>query len=282
MANAFKCDYDILTSNDSGIATTTRFMIYVHTFEGQDLSAKRMAEYQLSPAAGGSYHIVIDWEGVTARENDDEYIPWAAMDTGNITGWHISLGGKAAFTRAQWLARPKQLARLAEVIAAYAEHKGIPLIKRDHIELRARKWGVAGHADISKAWNESDHTDPGVNFPFDVVIAEANKILTSGKTPASQPEKEQPTVITPGHKYPSYIDGRELRFSEYIRHVDAKVTRVFDELFPDGGPDFAVALDAESVGEKYPSYADNSKSFTLDQYVRLIDYKVDHIRKAIA
>lgn len=282
MANAFKADHDILTANDDGVAADgTRFCFFTHTFEGRDLDAVAMARYQLSPAAGGSYHGVIDREGVTARENDDAYIPWAAMFTGNRAGWHWSLAGQAAFTREQWLARPKQLAKLAEVLASYAKAYDIPLIKRDHIQLVAGKHGVAGHADISKAWKESDHTDPGVNFPYDVVIADANKILTAGTAPTPAPERPAASIVPPGKKYPSYLDGRELRFSEYLRFIDEKVTQLYDEHMTDQAPPFAVAIESGSVGDKYPSYVDSDKSFTLDQYMRLVDFKVDVLRKVL-
>ncbi len=39
--------------------------------------------------------MVIDADGVTARENDDAYIPWAAMFTVNRAAFHFSLAGRA-------------------------------------------------------------------------------------------------------------------------------------------------------------------------------------------
>ena len=65
--NAYECDYTLLTANDDGIRTEVPHVIYIHTFEGRDLDAVAMARYQLSPAAGGSYHIVIDVDGKAAR-----------------------------------------------------------------------------------------------------------------------------------------------------------------------------------------------------------------------
>jgi hypothetical protein len=174
MPNAFQADMDILTVNDDGIATQPRSLFVIHTFEGRDLDARAMATYQLSPSAGGSYHLVVDREGGTARENDDEYIPWSAAWTGNRRGFHVSLAGQAAFSRDQWLARPRQLEKLAEIMSAYSRRYGIPLIKRNGADLRAGKWGVCGHADISAAWGETDHWDPGDGFPFDHVITLAN------------------------------------------------------------------------------------------------------------
>lgn len=174
MSNAFDARLDMLTANDSGPAPLdARHALVVHTFEGRDLSAVDMATYQLSPAAGGSYHLVIDAGGDVVRENDDEYQPWAAMQTGNRIGFHFSLAGQAAFTRAQWLNRTPQLEALADVLSAYSQRYGIPLRRINPDELRNGVRGVCGHHDVSLAYGESDHTDPGAEFPYDVVIAMA-------------------------------------------------------------------------------------------------------------
>ena len=280
MSNAFQCDYDILTSNDDGRRTSPPRVIYIHTFEGRDLDAVAMARYQLSPAAGGSYALVIDVDGVTARENDDDFISWSAGWTANRNGHHISLAGQAAFSREKWLSRTKQLDKLVEVIAAYCRKYGYPPIIRFAGDLKAGKWGISTHDAAAKAWRETDHHDPGPGFPLDVIATRVARALETPAKPAPAPASPAPVApVVPGGKYPSYLDGRELRFSEYIRFIDQKLTRLFDDLFPEGGPAFAVPIDAGSVGELYPSYVDATKAFTLDQFIRLVDYKLDLIIK---
>ena len=281
MSNAFKCDHTLLTANDDGIRATPPRVIYIHTFEGRDLDALAMARYQLSPAAGGSYHIVIDVDGVTARENDDQYISWSAGWTANRNGHHISLAGQAAFTRDQWLSRTKQLDKLVDVIAAYCKQYGYPPVIRLADDLLAGRWGISTHAAAAKAWKETDHTDPGAGFPLDVIATRVTAALQGTTATTPTPAAPPSDLIAPGHKYPSYLDGRELRFSEYIRFIDEKITRVFEHLCPDGTPPLAVNIDAGKVGSTFPSYADKSKTFTLDQYLRLIDYKVDHITRKV-
>lgn len=186
MANAYQADVTLLTSNDDGVATTPRTGMAVHTFEDDGhWTAEKMGRYQQDPAAGGSYHIVIDEHGRTCRENDDIYLPWSAMYTGNRQFWHVSLSGKAAWTREQWLARGVQLDALADVLAHYSLTYGFPLVKRSAANIRDGKWGVCGHADISAAWRESDHTDPGPGFPWDVVMDRAIQRLYQLKNPQS-------------------------------------------------------------------------------------------------
>ncbi|KQB84944.1 MULTISPECIES: peptidoglycan recognition protein family protein [Corynebacterium] len=194
MSNAFKTDGTLLTTNDSGTTSTPRRVLVVHTFEDNGtLSAEGMARYQSTPAAGGSYHIVIDNDGVTYRENDDPFMPWSAMPTGNRIGYHFSLSGKAAWSREQWLARPKQLNSLAKILAAYSTAYGIPLILRTADQVRAGKWGVCGHNEISLAFGESDHTDPGREFPYDYVLALAAR---HQKQPAQAADTSKGTTMT--------------------------------------------------------------------------------------
>lgn len=276
MSNAYKCDHDILTSNDDGRRQGLIKRIYIHTFEGRDLDAIAMAKYQLSPAAGGSYHIVIDVNGMTARENDDDYIPWSAGYKANRDGIHISLAGQAAFSRDKWLSRGKQLNKLAEVVAAYCKAYGVPAIYRNAEDLKADRWGISTHADAAIAWRETDHTDPGKGFPMDVLVDKVNALLHP--TPVPPPP---PAPVEPGVKYPSLLDGRPLRYSEFIRFIDEKVTRIYDEMCLDPKDMNVSALYTGLQGEAYPSYVDPSKSFTLDQYVRLIDFKIDAIRKEL-
>lgn len=276
MANAFKCDHDILTSNDDGRRQGLIKRIYIHTFEGRDLDAIAMARYQLSPAAGGSYHIVIDVNGMTARENDDDYIPWSAGYKANRDGIHISLAGQAAFSRDTWLGRTGQLDKLADVVAAYCKAYGVPAVYRNADDLKADRWGISTHADAAIAWRETDHTDPGKGFPMDVLVDKVNQRLHPTPVPPPPPAPVEPDV-----KYPSIIDGRPLRYSEFIRFIDEKVTRIYDEMYLYPKDMNVAALYTGIQGEAYPSYVDPSKSFTLDQYVRLIDFKIDAIRQEL-
>ncbi|AYB69452.1 endolysin [Corynebacterium phage Juicebox] len=230
--NALTADIDLLTPNDDGRATKPRNLLCIHTFEDDGTwSADRMAKYQQSPAAGGSYHLVIDLNGRIARENDDAFIPWAAMFTGNRVAFHFSLSGKASWTRQQWLARPKQMDALAKVLAAYSKAKGIPLIRRGPQDVRAGKWGVCGHDDISKAFGESTHWDPGPNFPFDVVIDKAKAILAEPKPTPAPPSDPAPRPIPPKETLvpttldtvlPSLVDGStfEAPLATFIRTAD--------------------------------------------------------------
>ena len=191
---------NIYTNNDSGRRGGNARLIVVHTTEGGD-NVRDVAIWQQSKSAGGSYHVLIARDGTSVRSNDDAFIPWAAMRSGNLAGYHVSLGGKAKFTRDEWLARPEQLATLADYIRHTARLASIPLVKvGPDVVRRADGRGICGHDDISKAWKETDHWDPGPGFPWDHVLKLAG---ASGSGPAPSVHVVQPgdTLAAIARKY---------------------------------------------------------------------------------
>lgn len=170
----YQTKFTDLTTNDDGVRGSRPRLLVVHTFEGQDLDVRRMMDYQsgrLPHQRTGSYHVVIDAAGQSGRENDNVYIPWAAGWNGNRIGLHVSLAGRAAFTREQWLARGAQLAELARWLAHESREQAIPLRKVIGVGDPAVR-GVCGHADISQAFpRDTNHTDPGRAFPWDHVLS---------------------------------------------------------------------------------------------------------------
>lgn len=183
-----------LSTNDDGLRAGAPRLLVVHTFEGQDLDVARMMDYQsgrLPHQRTGSYHVVIDADGRSGRENDNEYIPWSGGWNGNRAGLQVSLSGRAAFTRAQWLARPAQLKELARWLAHEGREQAIPLLKVVGVG-KSTVRGVCGHVDLSHAWpNDTDHTDPGPGFPWDHVLqlARDDAPPTTGRQDTMDPYK---------------------------------------------------------------------------------------------
>lgn len=174
----YKTTLTDLSTNDDGRRTTPPRLLVVHSFEDDgSWPAERMADYQsgrLPHQRTGSYHVVIDREGRSCRENDNEFISWSAGWNGNRAGLHASLSGRAAFTREQWLARRPQLDELARWLAHESRNNSIPLAVVPVAGIRSNGRGVCSHADISRAWpRDTDHTDPGPNFPWDYVLQAA-------------------------------------------------------------------------------------------------------------
>lgn len=193
MADQFPTDLVLLTPNDDGVRSGAPQFIGIHTFEApRTMTARAMAEYQQRPSAGGSYHIVVDGKALTARENDDIFRPWAAGFTGNLRGMHLSFGAYARDSRSLWLTHDAQLRKAAEAVAFWCRKYSIPARKITAGELRSGVKGICGHHEVSLAWGEVNHTDPGPNFPWDVFIRYVAGYLggtaPAPSTPAPAPE----------------------------------------------------------------------------------------------
>ncbi|EME14815.1 peptidoglycan recognition protein family protein [Rhodococcus triatomae] len=177
----YPVDHVLLTEADSGLRSTTQFLA-VHTSEGA-LTVPSLLAFCANKANGASYNTVIDRQGVTGRSNDDEFAPWAAGYTGNARGWHVCCLGFARQSRDEWLSYSGQINKLAEMLAHYCRQYGIPPVKISAADLRAGRKGICGHAEISQAWGEVNHTDPGPNFPWDVVIAKTAALVNGTPPP---------------------------------------------------------------------------------------------------
>lgn len=195
--NQYQCDVTQLTTCDSGPRDPSKCQIAaIHTYEctrGDDVEA-RAAWQQESQT--GSYNVLVGTRR-TLRANDDNYIPWAAMPIGNQRGLHLSFLAYAASSRAEWLSYDNQLEKGAAVVADWCTRYGIPPVKLTAADVRAGRRGICGHAEISGAWRESDHSDPGGNFPWDVFIDKVKRRMNPAPAPRPQPAKETDMPLTP-------------------------------------------------------------------------------------
>nr|DAS46744.1 MAG TPA: PGRP protein [Bacteriophage sp.] len=180
MSNQFKCDVDVYTTADSGARDPHKCQLGVfHTTENDDVTDPvSVARWQQNRANGSSYNILVGTDGKTVRSNDDNYIPWAAGTTGNRVGLHASAIGRASRGRGAWTNHPKQLESLARWAADLHTRYGLPLVWLTAEQVRAGARGFCGHAEVSAAWREVDHTDPGAGFPHDIVLGRAREIAT--------------------------------------------------------------------------------------------------------
>lgn len=179
MTAQFQCTYTLLTTADSGArdVSTIRLGVFHTTENADNTDPRNVARWQQNRANESSYNVLVGTGGETVRSNDDNFIPWAAGPTGNRLGVHMSAIGYAARTRERWLAYPKQIDSMARWAADISRRYGLPLKWLTAAEVRAGARGFCGHAQISGAWHEVTHTDPGPGFPHDVVLARAGEML---------------------------------------------------------------------------------------------------------
>lgn len=148
--------------------------ICIHTTENQlGTKAENVAQYQINTQTG-SYHVLVDNtenDNINSlRENTDDWLTWSAGTRGNQIAVHLSFVCYSAMSRDQWLGATRMLNEGADVVAYWCRKFDIPVEKIGPAELRLGRRGIFGHADVSGAWREVDHVDPGKNFPWDVFL----------------------------------------------------------------------------------------------------------------
>jgi len=146
----------------------------VHTTEGF-MTVQGLRDWKAWP---GSSHASSDATGALWGP-EQGFVPYSRMAwtlrNGNPISDNIEQCAWARWTRAEWLSRPLLLDATARWLAD--RHKAqpwIPLRRLTDDEIRRKVPGVLGHGDYSRATRDGTHTDPGPNYPWDVVLAKAN------------------------------------------------------------------------------------------------------------
>lgn len=178
-------------NKNSGTGGFKKSIIVVHTSEpGPYARGKNpgtaigLGRYISSPSVQASYHIMVDPNGDVCRSLVDEDRAWAAGGIANNEGYHICAVGWSAWSREEWLSMPRMLDSMAVEIARWCKKEGIPANFVPAKDLPNNVWGITGHGDTAIAWRQTDHTDPGRNFPYDVLLDKVKTIL--GQKPVSQ------------------------------------------------------------------------------------------------
>lgn len=126
---------------------------------------KMFADPALQPKR--SAHYAVDsgkiWQAVR-----DGQIAWHSGHTANARGIGVEICGRANQTREQWLdeASMPTLELAARLVAYLCSAYGIPRQLLLAADLVAGKKGLTTHAEVSRAWHETNHQDPGPNFPL--------------------------------------------------------------------------------------------------------------------
>lgn len=218
--------------------------ICIHTTEN-DLGslAENVARYQIDTESG-SYHALVDNSTNDAinsiRENTEDWTAWAAGWTGNQIGIHLSFVARAAMTRKQWLDAPLMLNEAADICAYWAIKFNVPVVKLSPADLLAGKRGFFGHDDVSRAWKEVDHHDPGPGFPWPEFLDMVNQRLHPQEEPKLSDNPQLDRVhheLT--HEFQSRYhnqSGEQSQYRDtlmgYVLNNDEKLTRLLDDEIP--------------------------------------------------
>lgn len=155
--------------------TRTKRLIVMHDAEVPETarSAEDVARYFQNPDPGTfpSAHICSDNDSVVRCVKDNDVAN--AAPGANHDGLHWELAGYARQSRAEWLdPYGKQLLAIAcDGVAQWCVKYDIPARQLTDAELGDDvSKGIVGHAQVSRVFKRSGHTDPGSGFPWDLFI----------------------------------------------------------------------------------------------------------------
>lgn len=203
--------------------TKTRYapidLIVIHDPEGAN-TARELYNYLQTISAG--YHALEDDNEEIIAADDNLVVEGA----GGVNSRSLNVcivPGRAAWTREQWLTHLPAIKRMAARIAVWCKKWSIPPVHL--IPSQVGTVGVKGictHGDVTLAgYTASEgHTDPGPNFPMDVLLAAVNAIL---QPPA--PKEVEDVIVIPCPNKPTTDPNKQ-------PHV---VFMPPSQVFPNGG-----------------------------------------------
>ncbi len=135
--------------------------IAIHAEEGG--TARGAASWFANPLSHGSAHLSVDNKECW-RSLPDEVIAYHAPPL-NEEAWAVELAGWTAWKSATWFLHRRELNRAAYKVARRCKKYGIPGHFLTDANLKAGHPGLVTHAQITRIWHRSTHTDPGLGFP---------------------------------------------------------------------------------------------------------------------
>jgi hypothetical protein len=141
--------------------------ITLHSMEAPEKgsTAEAVAQYFARGTVNASCHYMVDNDSIVqgVREEDTA---WHAPPNQHSIG--IEHAGYARQSAAEW-ADPYSEAMLrlsAALTADLCIHHSLPVAFVPAAGLLRGERGITTHAEVSKAWRQTNHTDPGPNFPM--------------------------------------------------------------------------------------------------------------------
>ena len=153
-----------------GTSTFAKMYIAIHN-TSNTASAKNEAAYARRRTDNISSHYYAD--GVEIIQMlDTNWQAWHAGSTrGNQRGIAYEITGVNGWTRAQWLANV-DWDKLARQIARDCTTHNIDAQQLTIAQMNdGRSTGIVTHDQMRRAWGGTTHTDPGVNFLMDHLLA---------------------------------------------------------------------------------------------------------------
>jgi len=168
--------------------------------------ARSVAGYFQNPSAGGLAHYVVD-PGETVQTCREDVVCRHAPPR-NVDSLGVELCDPQTGPDARWgdADHVAMLQRAAVLVADICKRHQVPTVYVNAMDLLAGKHGITMHRDVSQAWHQSSHTDPGTAFPIDTFLAMVRGVSAQDVVPP----KPLPPISKELDMTVVYADGRPL------------------------------------------------------------------------
>jgi hypothetical protein len=195
MTYPYVAGYSGHMSGDNG--NITRIVIHGTCSATIDGGAMNNAHYFQDPNSGGLAHYVVD-PGAVVQCCPENIACWHAPPNHGSIG--VELCDPQIGSGARWQSSPDEamLRRAAKLVVEIAGRTGVPLVQISTADVKAGKHGICGHVNVSEAFGQSSHTDPGPDFPWAHFMA-----LVGAAAQPSKPAYVPPVGDSPSkHPWP--------------------------------------------------------------------------------
>lgn len=163
--------------------------------------ARDIASYFRSPRAGGSAQYVAD-PGESVQVVKDSVIAWHAPPNPHSIGYELCDPMAGPASRWDDQDHRSMLLIAARDVAQLCLAYGVPVRRLSAADLKAGLEGICGHVDVSQAFRQSTHWDPGPDFPWKRFMRQVEAF--AGEMGGSKLTGKPPTLWMAGPNQPEW------------------------------------------------------------------------------
>jgi N-acetyl-anhydromuramyl-L-alanine amidase AmpD len=220
-----------------------------------DTSAESVAAFFAGATARGSAHYIEDSDSEQHCVAEDHIAAHAPPNTGSVG---LEQDGYAHFTVEDWTRPGSQatIRRTAARVADICDRHDVPKRWVTVDDLRAGGHGITSHLNKSLAFGQSDHTDPGPNYPvhwFMSLVLGVAPTTTDGHTPS--PQEDELVQLIQNADAPTKVERDKVYLSSGMLRAYVGTPKLVNELkfvgvpgpTPIPGDWFDLLVDAEAL-----------------------------------
>lgn len=204
----------------------TRVVLHDMEYPEKPDAAEAVAQMFATTDREASAHYCVDNNSVVGCVHETDIAFHAPPNTGSVG---IEHAGYARQTTGDWLdAYGAAMLRdhSAPLVRDICSRHGIPLtwLSVDDLKANPKAKGITSHNNVSRAFGQSTHTDPGPNFPYDQYMAWVRQDPTPPPAPTTE-EDDMDFIVNvtddnnPTQWFVSPLEYTEINDTEELRQL---------------------------------------------------------------